>query len=78
MAARLTAEDREILAFEQHWWTFPDAKETQTRARFGLTMAHYCNRLDWIIEQPEALVLDPLVVRRLRRQRSGRVAVAPT
>lgn len=74
MAHTLTAEDREILAFERHWWKFPEAKETQTRERFGLTMAHYYNRLNWIIEQPEALELDPLVVRRLRRQRAGRVA----
>ena len=71
MAHTLTAEDREILAFERHWWTFPGAKETQTRERFGLTIAHYSNRLNWIIEQDEALELDPLVVRRLRRRRSG-------
>ncbi len=74
MASTLSAEDRDILIFERHWWTFPDAKETLTRERFGLTMAHYYNRLNWIIEQDEALALEPLVVRRLRRQRAGRVA----
>ena len=74
MAHTLTAQDREILDFERHWWTVPDAKEHLTRERFGLTMAHYYNRLNWIIEQPEALDLDPLVVRRLPRQRAGRVA----
>lgn len=68
MREQLTDRDREILAFERDWWASPRSKESQVRERFGLSMGQYQQRLWWVVEQDEALALDPLVVRRLRRQ----------
>lgn len=70
----LTDQDRAILAFERSWWKYAGAKETATIERFGLNGTRYYARLNWIIDQPEALAVDPLVVRRLRRLRAARAA----
>lgn len=79
-AADLPARDREVLAFERQWWRFAGAKEAAIRERFGMTPTRYYQVLNALIDRPEALAADPLLVRRLRRlrgarqrQRSGRV-----
>ena len=71
-AAGLPAREREILAFERQWWRFPGAKEAAIRERFGMTSTRYYQVLNALIDRPEALVVDPLLVRRLRRMRAGR------
>ncbi|MCZ2825307.1 MULTISPECIES: DUF3263 domain-containing protein [unclassified Modestobacter] len=68
----LPAREREILAFERQWWRFPGAKEAAIRERFGMTSTRYYQVLNALIDRPEALVADPLLVRRLRRMRAGR------
>ncbi|WP_254781055.1 DUF3263 domain-containing protein [Modestobacter sp. DSM 44400] len=68
----LPARDREVLAFERQWWRFPGAKETAIRERFGLSATRYYQVLNSVIDRPEALAADPLLVRRLRRMRSAR------
>jgi Protein of unknown function (DUF3263) len=76
----LPAREREILAFERQWWRFPGAKEEAIRERFGMSATRYYQVLNALVDRPEALAADPLLVRRLRRmrgarqrQRSGRV-----
>ncbi|MDN4173898.1 DUF3263 domain-containing protein [Nocardioides sp. SOB77] len=68
----LTHEDRMMLDFEHSWWKYAGAKETAIREQFALTSTTYYRRLNWIIDQPEALEHDALLVRRLRRLRTAR------
>ncbi len=79
-AVNLPAREREMLAFERQWWRFAGAREAAIRERFGMTPTRYYQVLNALIDRPEALAADPLLVRRLRRlrgarqrQRSGRV-----
>jgi hypothetical protein len=79
-AVGLPAREREILAFERQWWRFAGAKEEAIRERFGMSATRYYQVLNALVDRPEALAVDPLLVRRLRRmrgarqrQRSGRV-----
>lgn len=68
----LTDRDRAILDLERSWWRYPGAKETAIRERFGTSATLYYRRLNWLIDQPEALAHDPMVVGRLRRVREAR------
>ena len=68
----LSARDAEILAFERQWWKFPGAKEQAVRDKFQMSATRYYQVLNAIIDKPEALVEDPLLVKRLRRLRSKR------
>jgi Protein of unknown function (DUF3263) len=68
----LAQRDLEILEFEREWWKFGGAKETAIRECFDLSAIRYYQRLNWIIDQPQALAHDPLLVKRLRRTRLAR------
>lgn len=68
----LTDLERSILEFERQWWKYPGAKETEVRERFDLSATRYYQVLNVLIDRPEALVFDPMLVRRLRRLREAR------
>ena len=68
----LSDRDRSILDFEQSWWTDPGPKELAIRARFDLSPTRYYQLLTDLLDAPDALAYDPLVVRRLRRGRELR------
>lgn len=68
----LSDRDREILEFERHWWKYAGAKETAVREKFDMSSTRYYQVLNALIDRPEALESDPLLVRRLRRLRSAR------
>ena len=68
----LSDRDRAILDFERTWWMLPGPKETSIRDRFDLSPARYYQVLNALLEQPDAVAYDPLVVRRLRRLRERR------
>jgi hypothetical protein len=70
--AELNARDAEILAFERQWWKFAGAKEQAIRDKFGMSATRYYQVLNALIDQPEALAHDPLLVKRLRRLRASR------
>jgi hypothetical protein len=61
----------EILDFERSW-TSRLAKDAAVRRRFGLSAARYYHALNRVIDRPEALRYDPVLVRRLRRLRERR------
>lgn len=61
-----------MLELERTFWTFDDPKETVIRARFQCSADEYYSELNELLERPEALEHDPLVVRRLQRQRLRR------
>ncbi|MEU4288105.1 DUF3263 domain-containing protein [Kribbella sp. NPDC026596] len=70
--AGLTERDGAILAFERHWWKYAGAKEQAIRDQFQMSATRYYQVLNALIDRPEALAHDPLLVKRLRRLRAAR------
>jgi hypothetical protein len=70
--ASLGERDRQILDFERQWWKYAGAKETAVREQFDMSATRYYQVLNALIDRPEALEADPLLVRRLRRLRAAR------
>ena len=68
----LSRREHEMLTFERQWWRRPGAKETAIRDRFDLTPTRYYQVLNALVDRPDALAADPLLVRRLRRLRAAR------
>jgi hypothetical protein len=68
----LSRREHEMLSFERQWWRRPGAKETAIRDRFDLTPTRYYQVLNALVDRPDALAADPLLVRRLRRLRAAR------
>lgn len=68
----LTDRDRAILDFERSWWTEAGPKDTAIRERFELSGTRYYQLLTDLLDDPDALEYDPLLVRRLRRVRERR------
>ena len=68
----LDERSRAILDFERSWWQQPEPKERRIEKCFGLSSARYHQLLNRLIERPEALWYDPMLVRRLRRLREAR------
>ncbi|MCW2943978.1 MAG: hypothetical protein JWR24_695 [Actinoallomurus sp.] len=69
---RLADRDAEILSFERQWWKYAGAKEQAIRELFEMSSTRYYQLLNQLIDRPEALEHDPMLVKRLRRQRSQR------
>jgi len=70
--SRLSERDEQILDFERHWWKYAGAKEAAVREKFDMSATRYYQVLNALIDKPEALEADPLLVRRLRRLRAAR------
>ena len=68
----LSAREREVLAFERQWWKYAGAKEQAVRDLFAMSATRYYQLLNSLIDRPEALAHDPMLVKRLRRMRSER------
>lgn len=68
----LTERDRRVLAFERRTWRSPGAKEQAIADRLGLPSTRYYQLLNQLIDSPEALKFDPVLVKRLRAQRLRR------
>jgi hypothetical protein len=71
-AGELSDRDAEILSFERQWWKFAGAKEQAIRDKFEMSATRYYQLLNALIDRPEALAYDPLLVKRLRRLRATR------
>jgi hypothetical protein len=70
--AELSDRDQSVLEFERHWWKYAGAKEQAIRDQFDMSSTRYYQVLNALIDRPEALAHDPLLVRRLRRLRAAR------
>ena len=68
----LTEREVEVLSFERQWWKYAGAKEAAIRELFDMSATRYYQVLNALIDKPEALVADPMLVKRLRRLRSTR------
>ena len=69
---QLDARDQEILAFERQWWKYAGAKEQAIRELFDMSATRYYQVLNALLDRPEALAIDPMLIKRLRRLRSAR------
>jgi len=70
--AGLTATEAQMLAFERQWWRYAGAKEQAIRETFSLSATRYYQLLNSLIDRPEAMAGDPMLVKRLRRLRTTR------
>lgn len=71
-ASGLSERDAELLAFERQWWKYAGAKEQAVRELFDMSATRYYQVLNALIDTPEALAFDPMLVKRLRRMRAQR------
>ncbi|NUS73088.1 MAG: DUF3263 domain-containing protein [Corynebacteriales bacterium] len=71
-AQALREQDQKILEFERQWWKYAGAKEQAIQDLFGMSATRYYQALNALIDSDEALAADPLLVKRLRRQRFER------
>jgi Protein of unknown function (DUF3263) len=68
----LTESDMRILAFERRGWRSPGAKEQAIAEILDMSATRYYQRLNELIDRPEALAFDPVLGKRLRAQRARR------
>ena len=68
----LSDRERRILEFERQWWKFAGAKEQAIRETFDLSATRYYQLLNALIDRPQALAYDPMLVKRLQRMRAAR------
>ena len=68
----LTRREHDILAFERQWWKFAGLKEEAIRELFAMSATRYYQVLNALVDRPEALAADPMLVKRLRRLRASR------
>jgi hypothetical protein len=72
LSEALSERDQAVLAFERQWWRYAGAKEQAIRELFDMSAARYYQLLNALIDRPEAVASDPMLVKRLRRLRSAR------
>jgi len=69
----LSDRDRDLLAFEAEWHRHAGVKEEAIRADLGISPARYYQLLGRLIDTADAQAHDPMLVKRLRRQRDARL-----
>ncbi len=68
----LSERDMRILAFERRGWRSAGVKEQAITEVFDMPPTRYYQLLNDLIDRPEALAFDPVLVKRLRAQRARR------
>jgi hypothetical protein len=61
-----------LLEFERSWWRHAGSKESAIKELFNLTPPAYYQMLNNLIDRNEALLAQPVLVKRLRRIRENR------
>lgn len=72
VAEQLTEQERSILDLERQWWKYAGAKDQAISDRLGISAVAYHQVLNRLIDSEAALAHDPMLVKRLRRQRDAR------
>ncbi|BBZ26486.1 hypothetical protein MMAD_07810 [Mycolicibacterium madagascariense] len=72
LADGLTRREHDLLAFERQWWKYAGSKEDAIKELFSMSATRYYQVLNALVERPEALAADPMLVKRLRRMRASR------
>ena len=68
----LNSREIDILDFERTWWKHAGVKEQAIRERFDMSATRYYQLLNELLEKPEAMDHDPILVKRLKRLRTYR------
>jgi hypothetical protein len=70
----LTRAERALIDFERSWWLAVDRepKRSSIRRCLGVSPTCYWTTLERLLDSPDALAYDPLLIRRLRRRRDER------
>ena len=68
----LTDLEREMLDFAGLWFKYAGAQEQEIRDRFDLSATNYWQKVNALLDRPEALAYAPTTVNRLRRRRAER------
>lgn len=68
----LSEQQAALLDFEKHWWSLDGSKESEIRDRFDISPTRYYQLLNALIDSPDALAYDPLLIKRMRRLREMR------
>ena len=68
----LSQRDADILDFERSWWKHAGVKEQAIKERFNMSATRYYQILNELLETPEAMAHDPILVKRLKRLRTYR------
>jgi Protein of unknown function (DUF3263) len=63
-----------MLDFERQWWRYAGAKESAIKELFDLTPPAYYQMLNNLIDREDAVIAEPILVKRLRRLRESRTA----
>ena len=71
-AGGLDDRQRAILAFEARAWRDAARKSDAIRDELGMSAARYYRLLGGLVDSPDALRHDPMLVKRLQRQREAR------
>lgn len=71
----LTKLEIEMLDFERTWWRYAGVKESSIKELFNLTPPAYYQLLNNLIDRNEALLAEPILVKRLRRLRDSRTTL---
>ncbi len=72
--AGLSELEIKILDFERQWWRYAGAKESAIKELFDLTPPAYYQMLNNLIDREDAVLAEPILVKRLRRLRESRTA----
>jgi len=68
----LSGLETRVLEFERQWWKYAGAKESSIKELFEMAPPAYYQLLNNLIDRPEALLAQPMLVKRLRRLREAR------
>lgn len=68
----LDQRDIDVLDFERSWWKHAGVKEQAIKERFDMSATRYYQVLNELLEKPEAMEHDPILVKRLKRLRMYR------
>jgi hypothetical protein len=68
----LTDLEQQILAFEQRRYLRSGVRDQAIKDEFGMSTSRYEQIKNQLIDKPEALVAEPMLVKRLRRLRETR------
>ncbi|GAB3190794.1 DUF3263 domain-containing protein [Nesterenkonia suensis] len=71
-AGQLTEQEKQILALERQWWKYAGAKDQAISDQLQISAVTYYQLLNQLLDSDAALMHDPMLVKRLRRQREAR------
>ena len=68
----ITEQEKKMLDLERQWWKYAGAKDEAITQALQMSAVAYYQALNRLIDTEAALAHDPMLVKRLRRQRDAR------